>query len=154
MEYIIVPMDRSHLSQIAQLEQACFSQPWSEAALEEELYNPQASFIVAEDGEGGVLGYAGLQVILDEGYIANIAVEDAARRHGVASALLDVYCRFGQEHLAFLTLEVRASNAAAIGLYLKHGFEEVGRRKNFYSHPREDAIIMTREFDKKAPNAD
>lgn len=149
MEYIIVPMDRSHLRQIAELEQECFAQPWSETALEEELYNPQASFIVAEDGEGGVLGYAGLQVVLDEGYIANIAVEEAARRHGVASALLDVYCRFGQEHLAFLTLEVRASNQAAIRLYLKHGFEEVGRRKGFYNDPKEDAIIMTREFDRK-----
>ena len=154
MEYIIVPMDRSHLRQIAELEKECFSQPWSEAALEEELYNPQASFIVAEDGEGGVLGYAGLQVVLDEGYIANIAVEDAARRHGVASALLDVYCRFGQEHLAFLTLEVRESNKAAIGLYLKHGFEEVGRRKNFYNDPKEDAIIMTREFDHAAADTD
>ena len=154
MEYIIVPMDRSHLRQIADLEQECFSQPWSEAALEEELYNPQASFIVAEDGEGGVLGYAGLQVVLDEGYIANIAVENAARRHGVASALLDVYCRFGQEHLAFLTLEVRESNKAAIGLYLKHGFEEVGRRKNFYNDPKEDAIIMTREFDHAAADTD
>jgi ribosomal-protein-alanine N-acetyltransferase len=146
MEYVIVPMDRSHLKQIAELEQQCFSQPWSEAALEEELYNPQASFIVADDGEGGVLGYAGLHVILDEGYIANVAVEEAARRHGVASALMDVYCRFGQEHLAFLTLEVRESNKSAIGLYLKHGFEEVARRKNFYSDPQEDAIIMTREF--------
>ena len=154
MEYIIVPMDRSHLRQIAELEKECFSQPWSEAALEEELYNPQASFIVAEDGEGGVLGYAGLQVVLDEGYIANIAVEDAARRHGVASALLDVYCRFGQEHLAFLTLEVRESNKAAIGLYLKHGFEEVGRRKNYYHDPKEDAIIMTREFDHAAAGTD
>ena len=148
MEYIIVPMDRSHISQIAVLEQECFSDPWSEAALEEELYNPQASFIVAEDGEGGVLGYAGLHVVLDEGYIANVAVEEAARRHGVASALMDVYCRFGQAHLAFLTLEVRASNTSAIQLYLKHGFEEVGRRKNFYSNPKEDAIIMTRAFQK------
>ncbi len=147
MEYVIVPMDRSHLSQIAALEQECFSQPWSQAALEEELYNPQASFIVAEDGEGGVLGYAGLQVILDEGYIANIAVEQAARRHGVASALLDVFCRFGRAHLAFLTLEVRASNQAAIALYRKHGFEEAGRRKNYYSQPKEDGIIMTREFE-------
>ena len=146
MEYVIVPMDRSHLKQIAELEQQCFSQPWSESALEEELYNPQASFIVADDGEGGVLGYAGLHVILDEGYIANVAVEEAARRHGVASALMYVYCRFGQEHLAFLTLEVRESNKSAIGLYLKHGFEEVARRKNFYSDPQEDAIIMTREF--------
>lgn len=147
MEYVIVPMDRSHISQIAALERACFSQPWSENALTEELYNPQASFIVAEDGEGGVLGYAGLQVVLDGGYIANVAVEYAARRHGVADAMLDVFCRFGQEHLSFLTLEVRQSNAAAIALYHKHGFREAGRRKNFYTHPKEDAVIMTLEFD-------
>ena len=154
MEYIIVPMDRSHISQIAALEQECFSQPWSEASLEEELYNPQASFIVAEDGEGGVLGYAGLHVVLDEGYIANVAVEEPARRHGVASALLDVYCRFGEKNLAFLTLEVRASNKSAIALYLKHGFEEVARRKNFYADPQEDAIIMTREFNHEASESD
>ncbi len=146
MEYIIVPMDRSHLGQIAELEKECFSQPWSEAALEEELYNPQASFIVAEDGEGGVLGYAGLQVVLDEGYIANVAVEQAARRHGVGAALMDVFCRFGQEHLAFLTLEVRESNAPAIALYESFGFQEEGRRKNFYTDPKEDAVIMTKWF--------
>ena len=97
MEYIIVPMDRSHIGQIAQLERECFSQPWSEGALEEELYNPQASFIVAEDGEGGVLGYAGLHVILDEGYITNVAVEEAARRHGVASALMVLNWYQGQK---------------------------------------------------------
>ena len=95
MYYEIVPMDRSHISQIAQLERECFSTPWTEAMLEEELFNPQASFIVAEDGEGNILGYAGLHVVLDEGYIDNIAVQPDARRHGVASALLDVYCRFG-----------------------------------------------------------
>lgn len=146
MYYEIVPMDRSHIEQIAQLEKNCFSTPWSENMLTDALFDPQASFIVAEDGEGGVLGYAGLHVVLDEGYIDNVAVEEAARRHGVASALLDVFCRFGQANLAFLTLEVRASNAAAIALYQKHGFAQVGLRKNYYSNPREDAIIMTREF--------
>ena len=146
MYYEIVPMDRSHLEQVAALERECFSHPWTEAMLEEELYNPQASFLVAEDGEGGVLGYAGLHVVLDEGYIDNIAVEEPARKHGVASALLDVFCRFGAINLAFLTLEVRASNAPAIALYKKYGFQEVGLRPNFYSAPREDAIIMTREF--------
>ena len=154
MEYVIVPMDRSHLEQIAALERECFADPWSYASLEEELYNPQASFIVAEDGEGGVLGYAGLTAVLDEGYIDNIAVEPAARRHGVASALLDVFCRFGQERLAFLTLEVRASNAAAIALYRKFGFEEAGRRRDYYQRPREDAIIMTREFGHGSAPAD
>ena len=136
MEYIIVPMDRGHIPQIAALERECFSTPWSENMLSDALFDPKASFIVAEDGEGGVLGY-----------IDNIAVEEAARRHGVGDALLDVFCRFGQAHLSFLTLEVRASNAPAIALYRKHGFQEAGRRKNYYQQPREDAIIMTREFE-------
>ena len=86
MEYIIVPMDRGHIPQIAALERECFSTPWSENMLSDALFDPKASFIVAEDGEGGVLGYAGLQVVLDEGYIDNIAVEEAARRHGVGDA--------------------------------------------------------------------
>lgn len=146
MEYNIVPMDRSHIEQIAALERECFSTPWSEAMLTEVLFDSQASFIVAESEDGGVLGYAGLQVVLDEGYIDNIAVEPNARRHGVADELLDVFCRFGEANLAFLTLEVRASNTPAIALYRKHGFEEAGRRKDYYTKPTEDAIIMTRYF--------
>ena len=146
MEYNIVPMDRSHIEQIAALERECFSTPWSEAMLTEVLFDSQASFIVAESEDGGVLGYAGLQVVLDEGYIDNIAVEPNARRHGVADELLDVFCRFGEANLAFLTLEVRSSNAPAIALYRKHGFEEAGRRKNYYTKPTEDAVIMTRYF--------
>ena len=141
-----MPMDRSHIEQIAALERECFSTPWSEAMLTEVLFDSQASFIVAESEDGGVLGYAGLQVVLDEGYIDNIAVEPNARRHGVADELLDVFCRFGEANLAFLTLEVRASNEPAIALYRKHGFEEAGRRKNYYTKPTEDAIIMTRYF--------
>ena len=141
-----MPMDRSHIGQIAALERECFSAPWSEAMLTEVLFDSQASFIVAESEDGGVLGYAGLQVVLDEGYIDNIAVEPNARRHGVADELLDVFCRFGEANLAFLTLEVRASNEPAIALYRKHGFEEAGRRKNYYTKPTEDAVIMTRYF--------
>ena len=148
MEYNIVPMDRSHIPQIAALERECFSTPWSEAMLTEVLFDAQASFIVAESEDGGVLGYAGLQVVLDEGYIDNIAVDPNARRHGVADGLLDVFCRFGEANLAFLTLEVRESNAPAIALYRKHGFEEAGRRKGYYTKPTEDAVIMTRYFQK------
>lgn len=152
MYYEIVPMDRSHVPQIAALERECFSDPWSENLLEDVLFDPQASFIVAEDGEeGNVLGYAGLHAILDEGYIDNIAVAPDARRHGVASALLDVFCRFGAVNLAFLTLEVRASNNPAIGLYEKFGFQRAGLRPNYYQGPREDAVIMTREFSKEEP---
>ena len=146
MYYEIVPMDRGHIPQIAALEKECFSAPWSEQLLSDALFDPQASFIVADDGEGNILGYAGLHAVLDEGYIDDIAVAPDARRHGVASALLEVFCRFGAVNLAFLTLEVRASNAAAIGLYEKHGFQRAGLRPGYYQKPREDAVIMTREF--------
>ena len=148
MEYIIVPMDRGHIPQIAALERECFSTPWSENMLSDALFDPKASFIVAEDGEGGVLGYAGLQVVLDEGYITNVAVRPDCRRQGIAGKLLQVFLDFAKgNHLAFLSLEVRASNYDAIALYGSRGFRSVGRRKNYYEHPREDAIIMTKEFE-------
>lgn len=149
MYYEIVPMDRSHVDQIADLEKQCFSMPWSPTMLEDALYDANACFIVAEDEEGNVIGYAGLHTVLDEGYIDNIAVEADARRHGVASALLDVFCRFAGVNLAFLTLEVRKSNAAAIALYEKYGFQQAGLRPGYYQRPREDAIIMTRYFDQE-----
>lgn len=144
--YKLVPMDRGHIKEIAQIERECFSMPWSEGALEEELYNPQASFIVAQRADGAVLGYAGLHVVLDEGYIDNVAVRKDYRGQGIADDLVDVFVRFGRANLAFLTLEVRPSNDPAIQLYMKHGFAQVGRRKNYYERPREDAIIMTLEF--------
>ncbi len=150
MNYTIVPMDRSHINDIVALEKASFSAPWSHAMVEEELFNPTASFLVAQREDGRVLGYAGLHVVLDEGYIANIAVAEDCRRMGVAGALLDVYCRFGVANLAFLTLEVRPSNQAAIALYFSRDFEQVGRRQNYYQNPVEDGIIMTRYFKEEA----
>lgn len=145
--YKLVPMDKSHIHEIAQIERECFPDPWSEASLEEELYNPLCSFIVAQRPDGAVLGYAGLHAVMDEGYIDNIAVREDYRGQGIADDLLDVFVRFGREKLAFLTLEVRPSNEPAIRLYMKHGFAQVGRRKGYYEHPREDAIIMTLEFE-------
>ncbi len=147
MNVRLVPMDKSHLSAIAEIEKECFSSPWTVPMLEEEMDNLCASFIVAEGADGAVLGYAGLHVAVDEGYIDNIAVREEYRRQGVGEALLGAFLRFGKEHLAFLTLEVRPSNAPAIQFYLKHGFVQVGRRKNYYSAPQEDAILMTLEFD-------
>lgn len=148
--YKLVPMDRSHIKEIAQIERECFSDPWSEASLTEELYNPLASFIVAQRPDGAVLGYAGLHAVMDEGYIDNIAVREDYRGNGIADDLMDVFIRYGREHLAFLTLEVRPSNEPAIQLYYKHGFAQVGRRKDYYQHPKEDAIIMTLEFNNGA----
>lgn len=146
MDCKLVPMDRSHLAGVAALEKLCFAVPWTEAMLAEELYNPAASFIVAEGPAGQVLGYAGLHVVLDEGYIDNVAVRPDCRRQGIGDRLLEVFCRFGQAHLAFLTLEVRPSNTAAVALYEKHGFQAAGRRKDYYTSPREDALLLTRTF--------
>ena len=150
MNYKLVPMDKSHLQGIADIERECFSTPWTVPMLEEELNNLCACFIVAEGEDGSVLGYAGLHVAVDEGYIDNIAVQEQYRRQGVGEALLGAFIRFGKEKLAFLTLEVRPSNQPAIQFYMKHGFVQVGRRKNFYSAPKEDALLMTLEFDRNA----
>ena len=144
----IVPMTADHLDEVAELERICFSTPWSRNMLAEELDNALSAFLVALDESGKVVGYAGLQVVLDEGYITNVAVRPECRRQGIAGKLLQVFLDFAQgNHLAFLTLEVRASNYDAIALYGSRGFRSVGRRKNYYEHPKEDAIIMTKEFE-------
>lgn len=148
MHVRIVPMNADHLDEVAELERICFSAPWSRNMLAEELDNALSAFLVALDDTDRVVGYAGLQVVLDEGYITNVAVRPECRRKGIAGRLLQVFLDFAQgNHLAFLTLEVRASNYDAIALYGSRGFRSAGRRKNYYEHPKEDAIIMTKEFD-------
>ena len=108
----------------------------------------RGQYIAGKAGEESVAGYAGLQAVLDEGYITNVAVRPDCRRQGIAGKLLQVFLDFAKgNHLAFLSLEVRASNYDAIALYGSRGFRSVGRRKNYYEHPREDAIIMTKEFE-------
>ncbi len=147
--YKIVPMSADNVDQIVEIEKECFSTPWSRQMLLDELDNLSASYIAAEAEDGTIIGYAGLTVVLDEGYINNIAVRKDYRRMGVAANLLDVFLRFGDaQQLAFLTLEVRKSNVPAIAMYLKHGFQDVGSRKNYYDDPKEDAILMTHFFKK------
>ena len=147
MRIQIIPMTKDHLPAVAALEKTCFpADPWSEVLFQEALENPRVSVLLAQGEDGAVLGYAVLSVILDEGNLDNIAVARPARRRGVGDALLSVLTGFGREHLACLMLEVRASNAPAIALYEKHGFAAVGRRKNYYDAPREDAVLMTLTF--------
>ena len=153
MNVRIVPMTADHLDEVAELERICFSVPWSRNMLAEELDNLLSAFLVALDDSGKVVGYAGVQVILDEGYITNVAVRPECRRQGIAAKLLQVFLDFARANqLAFLTLEVRASNYDASALYGSRGFRSVGRRKNYYEHPKEDAIIMTLEFDHGTEN--
>ena len=144
----IVPMTNEYLNDVAELERECFSNPWSRNMLAEELENACSAFLVALDAENGsVVGYAGLLAVVDEGCITKMAVRPDCRRGGVAGQLLDVFIRFAEgSRLSFLTLEVRESNYAAIALYGSRGFRGEGRRKNYYDHPKEDAIIMTKEF--------
>ena len=146
----ITPMTLSHLPQVAALEKRCFpNDPWSEGVFRSALDSPDTAVLLAEGEDGTLLGYAVLYTVLDEGNLDNIAVAPEARRNGVADALLSALTAFGREHLTCLMLEVRASNAPAIALYEKHGFAAVGRRKNYYDAPREDAVLMTLTFGPK-----
>ena len=140
----IVPMTADHLDALEQLERTCFSRPWSRKMLAEELDNQCAAFLVAVEPETEQpVGYAGLLVVADEGYITNVAVDPSCRRQGVAGQLLQVFDSFARgNHLAFLTLEVRPSNAAAIA--------EAGRRRNYYDLPKEDALILTKYYAEEA----
>ena len=132
---------------VAALEQICFpSDPWSESVYRAALDNPAVAVLLAQGEDGTLLGYAVLSTVLDEGNLDNIAVAPEARRNGIADALLSTLTTFGREHLACLMLEVRSSNVPAIALYEKHGFAAVGRRKNYYTSPKEDAILMTLSF--------
>lgn len=143
MDYTILDAAARHLPQVERLEQVCFSVPWTEAQLRAQLPDDRHVFLVAERG-GEVLGYVGLMYVLDEGYISNVAVSPDCRRQGIGAALIaELIRRAGQLELAFLTLEARASNAPAIRLYEKMGFQQVGRRKNYYQRPEENAILMT-----------
>lgn len=146
MKYQLVPMDRSHLPAAVRLEQQVFSHPWSAQLLEDELYNPHVSLVAAQGEQGEFLGYGMVSAVLDEGCLEKIVVDPQYRRQGVAEGILKAFLRFGWAHLAFLTLEVRESNAPAIALYQKLGFQEVGRRKRYYTDPVEDAVLLTADF--------
>lgn len=143
MEIKIKKTEERHLPALAQIEKECFSAPWSEQAIREELLAGHL-FLTAEDEQEQVLGYVGCQLVLDEGYITNVAVTNSARRQGVARTLLQVLRQHAQARGAsFITLEVRASNLPAIRLYENAGYQIVGRRKGFYTAPKEDALLMT-----------
>lgn len=130
------------LPQIIALEALCFSAAWTEEMLRAQLTDGHVFLAAVENGE--VLGYAGLQYVLDEGYISNVATAPSRRREGIGGMLLSALKeRAAALGLAFLTLEVREGNLPARRLYEKHGFSDVGRRKGYYECPREDAILMT-----------
>ena len=131
------------------LEASCFSVPWTREQLLGQLPDANHEFLVAEI-DGIVTGYIGMMCVLDEGYISNVAVSAAHRRRGIGRVLVsEMLNRAVQRDLRFVTLEVREHNEGAIALYTDAGFRPVGRRKNYYERPREDALLMTKTFNKE-----
>lgn len=142
----IVPMGKTHIADVAALERACFSCPWSEKSLTEELSNPLACWLVALV-DGAFAGYVGSQAVLGEADMMNLAVQPEYRRRGIGeklvSSLVDALKARGDYQL---TLEVRPSNVAACRLYAGLGFDPVGLRKNYYREPKEDGLILRKEW--------
>lgn len=144
MDITVKPAEVRHLEAMEALEKQCFSTPWTLKTLENRLKAEDSVFLVAENEKGDILGYVGMTWVLDEGYICNVAVSPQYRRRGAADRLILRLCHEARRlRLSFLTLEVRQSNAPAIALYEKHGFKAVGKRKNYYDSPKEDALLMT-----------
>lgn len=137
-------MKAQDLEQVEQLEQACFSEPWSLGMLKDGLSSQWDTFFVAEY-QGRLCGYAVLRVLAGEGEIQRIAVFPDYRRLGVGRKLMEAMILFSSEQGAGdVALEVRAGNVAAINLYKSYGFVEEGLRKGYYRNPEEDAVIMWR----------
>ena len=146
-EISVVSIEREHINAIAELEQICFSTPWSVDALLDAFKNGTKFFVATYNKK--VLGYIGISCILDEGYITNVAVFPEHRKKGVGTALLNrVFSLASDLALSFVSLEVRESNSNAISLYENLGFKTEGKRKNFYDNPKEDALIMTKRFER------
>ena len=142
----IKAMKEAQVPQIAALERVCFSDPWSEKSILSELENPLSCWLVAMDGER-LAGYIGSQTVLGETDMMNLAVDPDYRRKGLGKELiLSLIEALRQRESRCLTLEVRDSNAPARALYEGLGFQEIGRRKNYYRNPKEDALIYKKEW--------
>lgn len=142
---IIMPMCPEHLEAVAEIEKICFSVPWSLESLELMLSDRVIALVALDSGRP--VGYVGMLCVLDEGQIMNLAVHPDSRRQGIAGMLMSsVECYAGKAGIKSLSLEVRVSNHAARALYSSLNWSEAGIRKGFYSHPVEDAYVMTKEI--------
>jgi len=140
----IRPMTRNDCEQVAAIEAASFSMPWSLRAFTDTVGKENFRYFVAEDA-GEILGYCGFLFVLDEAEIPNVCVKASARQHGVGKQMMKVLLEEAKNlGISMLFLEVRESNTAARTLYRSLGFEEDGIRKNFYEQPVENAVLMSK----------
>jgi ribosomal-protein-alanine N-acetyltransferase len=141
------PLRPEHIDHMERIEVECFSVPWSREALEEELDNPMAQYVVCCDPDGNVVGYIGSRIVLDEADITNVAVRPQYRRQGIGLVLVQGMLEMMQAvGVRYVLLEVRESNLPAQNCYARAGFTVVGRRKKYYEKPEEDALLMGREL--------
>lgn len=142
-------MNESNIHLFKEIEDECFSSPWSLDSFKAELPKLGACFYLAEEN-GEAAGYIGFNMVLDEGYIANVAVKERFRRRGIARTLMEKVIETAKENgLSFVSLEVRESNIPARNLYEALGFSCQGVRKNFYRNPMENGLILTKFFEER-----
>ena len=143
---MIVPMQETHIAQIAALEKRCFSDPWSEASVRSELSNPLSFWLVAQE-DGKLIGYVGSQSVPPEADVMNLAVAPEWRNKGIGRALMTaLIAQLHSRGITALFLEVRVGNTPAQNLYRSLGFVEAGRRPKYYVNPTEDALILRKEL--------
>ncbi|HDR03793.1 MAG TPA: ribosomal-protein-alanine N-acetyltransferase [Candidatus Marinimicrobia bacterium] len=144
---IIRPMSNADLGDVIRLENASFAAPWKLEHFLHELYNSAISFLYVADLDSIIAGYMGIWILPEEMHITNIAVSAAHRRKGIAQSLLDQAIALSREKKCReISLEVREGNIGARALYLKNGFEIMGRRKKYYQPENEDALILTKKI--------
>lgn len=143
---LIREMAFEDIGQAVLIEKECFSLPWSEKSFQDSIAREDTIFLVCEEAEK-ITGYIGMYVSFNEANITNVAVLPSYRKSGYGNALVSAAKNEAKEkHVEKIFLEVRISNTPAIALYQKMGFENLGARKNFYDHPKEDAFIMSCEL--------
>lgn len=139
---VIREMSEEDIEGVLTVERESFSTPWTKRLFYDELLNPHTIYFIC-CFDGTVAGYGGMWHVLDEGQITNIAVKKEFRRRGIGSKILDEIIRWsGKNNINVIELEVREGNSGALALYEKYGFKAVGKRKNYYRNPLEDAVLM------------
>ena len=135
-------LQAEHIPTILEIEQQANSAPWSERSFTNEIDHPHGYFLVALV-QGEVVAYGGIWMVIDEAHVITIAVDEAHRRQGIArKMMINLLEEAMDKGILCASLEVRASNHAAIELYEKLGFVQTTRRKAYYPDNKEDAVVM------------
>ena len=142
-KFCIRPMTTEDLEAVSSIEEVVFSMPWTKEGFASAINMPGSNYLVVIDADNHLVGYCGYYSVLDEAEITNVAIAPDYRKKGYAKLmLLELLAQAKNNGIHTVVLEVRYSNADAIGLYEKLGFQKLGVRKDFYEKPKEDAIIM------------